>query len=266
MSKPSKYLIYGLFDPRDGALRYVGKSSVGLKRANAHWSESRLVYNQHKTNWIRLLKKLNLKYEIVILEEFDSDVKLNEAEIEWIAQARFLGCDLTNKDDGGGGRSSGHKASLETRAKMSESHKNRKRSKEELERNARRFVEINKARAGKPLTPETKAKISLANIGKTHTEEAKRKIATASSNFRHTPETKAKLSEIKLGTKWQIERVLKFSRSKGGRPFVDQFGEVYQTQRSASRMLNISQADICKVLQGKYKQVKGFIFKYLESV
>ena len=34
---PSKFLIYGLVDPRDGQLRYVGKSTSGLRRPRSHW-------------------------------------------------------------------------------------------------------------------------------------------------------------------------------------------------------------------------------------
>ncbi len=32
MSTPALNIIYGYLDPRDGQLRYVGKSSVGMKR------------------------------------------------------------------------------------------------------------------------------------------------------------------------------------------------------------------------------------------
>jgi hypothetical protein len=114
-------LIYGLIDPRNGQLRYVGKSMSGLTRPKGHATPSGLKKSSgtHKGNWIRQLMDGGLKPEIVVLE--CSDVAtLCEAESFWISYARFIGCDLTNATDGGVGRlGHSHIPSENARARIS---------------------------------------------------------------------------------------------------------------------------------------------------
>ena len=129
-------LIYGLLDLRTGELRYVGQSTSGLVRPRAHALPSTLSKekNTHKANWIRLLQRQGLQYEILIVEEC-SVVELDEYERFWISYFRFVGCRLLNLTDGGGGPR-GLKHSAESRTKMSVS------------------------RTGRPKTPEHRAKIA----------------------------------------------------------------------------------------------------------
>lgn len=102
----SKHLIYGLRDPRDGAIRYVGKSSTGMKRPKAH-SKRAASEQTHKAAWIRKLQAAGLQYEIVVLEQLGDDCSkdlINAREIAWIALGReALGDRLTNGSDGGDG-------------------------------------------------------------------------------------------------------------------------------------------------------------------
>jgi hypothetical protein len=63
----------------------------------------------------------------------------------------------------------------------------------------------------------------------------------------------------------KLETQIRKSRAHGGRPFVDQHGKRYETQREAARVLGLSQGDVGRVLQGRYAQVKGFTFQYIES-
>ena len=52
--------IYGLLDPRTNNIRYVGKTSRSLnERLSAHL-RSNQGKNNHKHNWISLLKKENI--------------------------------------------------------------------------------------------------------------------------------------------------------------------------------------------------------------
>jgi hypothetical protein len=60
-----------------------------------------------------------------------------------------------------------------------------------------------------------------------------------------------------------VEARAAMSRAKGGRPFVDQYGRVYQTQHEAADFLNTSQACIGRVLHGQRKHTQGFRFMYL---
>lgn len=93
-----RHLIYGLTDPRTGALRYVGRSSSGLRRP-------RDPHGRRCQNWINSLKKLGLLPTIIIIQEFDPtdnvDDVLNTWERHWIAYYRSKGANLTNLTDGG---------------------------------------------------------------------------------------------------------------------------------------------------------------------
>lgn len=128
MVKVSKYLIYGLFDPRDGTLRYIGKTEGRLeKRMREHWcaawlkhSNGKFKKNLHVYNWTRSLD--GIKPDMVELEECTSHESLIEAEVEWIAEARRLGCDLTNHTDGGEG-CFGYKHTAEAKTLMSKNLK-----------------------------------------------------------------------------------------------------------------------------------------------
>lgn len=114
MTEQEKYhpLIYGLVDPRDGLLRYIGKSSLGLERAYAHKRPS---YLQKDTsycgNWIRSLLKNHIKYQVVIIQIFNEKEILDEAERHWIKYFKALGFPLTNLTEGGDGRSGFRKLS-----------------------------------------------------------------------------------------------------------------------------------------------------------
>lgn len=68
MKRKIKYhnIIYGLIDPRNGQLRYIGLSAKGLERAREHMEPYYLKNDKsHKANWVRNLIKVGLKYEIL---------------------------------------------------------------------------------------------------------------------------------------------------------------------------------------------------------
>lgn len=113
-----KFLIYGLVDPETAEVRYIGKSSRGLKRPYDHMKFHFLKKDiSYKGNWIRSLMKLGLKPKVIVLEEFDSHEGLNDAEIFWIKEYRSNGSRLTNLTDGGDG-CFGRSVSEETRKKI----------------------------------------------------------------------------------------------------------------------------------------------------
>lgn len=97
------YIIYGLLDPFTLDLRYVGQSVKGVQRGRDHCRPSVLAKkeNRHNAAWIKSVMKKGKKPEVVVLERFESDEKLDEAEKEWIAEARRIGCRLNNVTEGG---------------------------------------------------------------------------------------------------------------------------------------------------------------------
>ncbi|MGW6424690.1 GIY-YIG nuclease family protein [Nocardia sp. NPDC055053] len=104
------WFIYALMDPRDGCIRYIGKSVNVEQRVKAHLRETG---STKKIRWIQSLKRASLTPEIILLAEGFGDWE--SAEIEWIAYFRNLGHDLTNATRGGEGL---HDPSPETRAKI----------------------------------------------------------------------------------------------------------------------------------------------------
>ena len=63
-----RFLVYALIDPRTGAVRYIGKSSTGMRRPRQHINKCYLAGDDYKARWIRQLLSLGLTYEIAILD------------------------------------------------------------------------------------------------------------------------------------------------------------------------------------------------------
>ena len=78
---PSRFLIYGLLDPRDRCLRYVGKTHKRRElRLDEHLSSARDGGRSYVYNWIRLLQSENLQPEIFVLERVPGTDDWEEAE------------------------------------------------------------------------------------------------------------------------------------------------------------------------------------------
>jgi len=79
--KVGRYLIYGLIDPRDGGLRYIGKTHKRKEwRLNEHIEcatdgDKRPIYS-----WINELLAVEIKPEIFILKKVSADSNWRDAE------------------------------------------------------------------------------------------------------------------------------------------------------------------------------------------
>lgn len=175
--------IYSLSDPRTGQIRYVGKALNPFHRIRKHLCDKR---SSHKTNWIQSLLCIGLKPSIDILETVPEG-EWQEAERFWIAYLRFLGCPLTNLDNGGWGVA---KLTPEIRRKMSQSRTGLKAS-EAARRN------ISAALKGRKLSSEHAAKAAEASkmLGKRHSEETRRKMSAAQKGRTFTIEQRRRISE-----------------------------------------------------------------------
>ena len=99
MQGPQWSYIYGLKDPRDGLVYYVGKSNNPDARLAQHLEKRQ---NKRKVAWLDALEAEGLTPELVILETVErKDWK--EQERYWIALGREEGWPLTNIKDGGDG-------------------------------------------------------------------------------------------------------------------------------------------------------------------
>ena len=177
--------IYALICPVQHKIRYIGKSNQILSRYRGHL----LGYgNYHRSNWINILKKQNLKPSFIILE-YNPD-NWQSRERFWIKYLRDKDNKLTNMTDGGEGSvgfvpiftqkhreriseaMKGKKLSNETKKKISNALKGRKRSKKHCKN-------LSLSRKGKKFSQEHKDKMRLANIGKKLSNETKKKISNA---------------------------------------------------------------------------------------
>jgi len=167
-----KFLIYGLVDPRTSLVRYIGQSSSGMRRPKHHRNASQLRTKPgHRSSWIKALQRLELDYEIVVLEALESAELLNDAERWWISIGRAFGWDLTNATDGGDG-TRGLKFSDEHRAKISIANTGKKHT---LEQRALIVASL----TGRPCSTATRLKIGANWLGRKHSEASLAKMRLA---------------------------------------------------------------------------------------
>jgi hypothetical protein len=165
---PSRFLIYGLIDPRNGELRYIGKSSSGRRRIRSHLWPTEFALKTRLVAWIKNLLREGLVYDSVIIQTFITGECLGEAERYWIAHFRAAGSRLVNLTDGGEGFP-GLKITDETRKKMSESAKKRKASPETC-------AKISAGNKGRVKSPEEIARLTQSLRGRKFSPEAKRRM------------------------------------------------------------------------------------------
>ena len=85
--------IYGLKDPRDGLIHYIGKSNTPKFRLENHLADKES--NKFKVQWVETLLSDDLLPELVVLEEV-SRRDWAEKEKQWIAKGNLEGWPLTN--------------------------------------------------------------------------------------------------------------------------------------------------------------------------
>lgn len=155
---------YALTDPRDGCIRYLGKTSREdpTERPKEHLQPGELRKHTHKNHWINELLSLGLKPNLEFIGECDSNEEVNQAEIVLIAYLKSLGANLTNGTPGGDGRTKGSVTSEETKRKMSLARKGKKKP----PRSPEHIAKLTAANIGKVISPETRQKISTFNKGR----------------------------------------------------------------------------------------------------
>ncbi len=166
------FIIYGLLDPRDGQLKYIGKTSSA--RFVDRMSQHRTVVDRTKrSKWIRKLEKLSLKPQIIELESFSDEELAYVAETEWISMARHMGCSLLNHTDGGEGFRGNH--TVASKQKMSLA----RRGVRKPPRTKEHCDNIRLSKLGKPRKPETVARMSESLKGRSLSPETRAKISVA---------------------------------------------------------------------------------------
>lgn len=100
---------------------------------------------------------------------------------------------------------------------------------------------------GRRCSTAAKTKISKANSGRKHTDLTKKKIGKAISALFATEEMKVKLA-----------------RTHGGRQLLEiTTGRIFPSQCEAARTLGLLQGNVAAVLNGRYSNTGGFVFRYV---
>jgi hypothetical protein len=93
--------IYGLVDPRNNEIRYIGKTIDPKNRLSGHITESKDInVVNYRARWLRKLTKIGLKPEIIFLRTCSSD-EYEKYETEYIQI--YSNNRLTNSDESGQG-------------------------------------------------------------------------------------------------------------------------------------------------------------------
>ena len=86
MVRVGRYLIYGLSDPRDGSLRYIGKTHKRREwRLAEHIEHAREGDSRPVYDWIRTLLQAGTEPEIFVWRRIPADADWRQAERDAIA-------------------------------------------------------------------------------------------------------------------------------------------------------------------------------------
>ena len=201
------YLIYILTDPRNGDIRYVGKTC----RPRARFSDHCNARNQRGRclNWERTLQRLGLTCGIIIVSSGLTAEDAITSERRWITLGRTLGWPLTNLTDGGEG-ASGYRHPLEAREKFRAARLGKKLSPETI---ARRTASV----LGSKRSEETRARMREAQRGHKPTEQCLILSRNANLGSKHTSEHVEKIRQALLGIKRSAETNAKHGLATRGR-------------------------------------------------
>lgn len=234
--------IYGLVDPTNNQLRYVGKSVNPKNRFRKHLQESKKKVT-YKDRWVNKLLENNIKPELLIIDVVD----INDWvfwEQHYIEYFKKIGCKLTNATKGG------DNPPIKT---------GKKRTKEEIEK-------IRKSNLGKKRSEETKKKISMSKKGKPIEHLNNGKERSLSHRINLSLSLRGRESPNK-GKKYSKEHSEKLSRAhtKQKKEIIQMnidgsFIKVWESISEAKKFYKNNHISECCL--GKVKTAAGYKWKY----
>ncbi len=232
-----KFIVYGLYDPRDNQLRYVGKSCKGMRRARSSAKETP---STHKGNWIRQLMGAGLAPYIRVLATARSAKEVAYKEKRLISKFRKKGS-LTNISDGGDGLpflpgllnpSKNPEIKIKMKASLIEAYKNPDLLNTHRDMAKKRWLD-----------PEYRKKVILK------------------SKTRWTDEVRKKTSDL-LKKRWEDKSIRNRFAKKVVAVGKDGQRTSYDSIHEAGRSLALPIGNIHKTLTGKRNHCGGYRFEY----
>lgn len=230
------FYVYTHIREDDKKIFYVGKGShrraYDTKRRNRYWKN---VFNKHG--------------RIVVIKNWFKD-EVTAYRYEKFLIEKYKNRGLANLSDGGRGGAAGVTRSAWHRMRISETHKGRVRSEEELKR-------MSEAQKGKKASLETRKKLSKMRKGKKRSKEWIEKIAEGRRGKHHTKEGKENIRNSKYGYLVICDQEKK------------EFFGCYHAAEWLKKTKNpkASQAAIWRACNGKVKSAYGYTWskKYVKN-
>jgi len=241
-----------------------GKIYVGItqqKPEDRFKSGSSYVGNKHFKSAIKKYGWNNFSHEIL-----EDNLDRKEAMLK---ETHYINFFESNNSSKGYNKSTGGEAPIlnpETRIEYKE-----------------RFSNLAKSRKGKPLSKETRIKISIANkgkkfpgrgIGKTLSEETKLKISKSNSGKKRSEEVIEKNRLSHLGKKISEDHKRKISESMklvkakkviGKNILTNKMTEIFNSVEDAAKHFNlVNSSCITNCCKGRTKSSAGHIWKYID--
>lgn len=221
----NKCYVYALSDPQTGDVRYVGQTSRSLRRRLTEHVQDIKRSKRYSSNWIRSLGDIQPLIELI--EEFDDQIKCDEAEQFYIDYFRSLGFKLTNLTGGGKGVIRDVVVTDKMRETTRRTHLGVKRS------------------------DKTRAKISAARLGT--------KMPPRSQ------ETRDKISTIHKGKTVAADSRVLMSKARGGKPVIHiESGLTFDTASEAARHFGVWPQGVSQCASGRIKHTAGHRFAYAQ--
>ena len=273
-----RFYVYGLYDPRDGELRYVGlrKGNLG-PRLNLHICDARKGKKRYSCHWIRQVLDAGFKPLICELQQFNNFEDTKAAEVYWIKFFREQGCRLTNLTDGGEGtvgwvpdeefrrkvsvRMKGHKRSPESIEKVAAAHRGMKRTGEALERMRAATKKIIQS-------PEWRLAQRIGHGGKPELDPAVLESFGSGMNMKSI----AAKFDISRGSvrKILIAAGVSFEGRRrgdvGAKSVATSDGRIFRSIQDCSKALGVYESTIDRALKrGHVMRASGLSVKYVEA-
>jgi len=109
-----------------------------------------------------------------------------------------------------------------------------------------------------------KLKISIANNGKTISLETREKLSKNRKGIKFSKTHIKNLSESHKGLKYPKDNYGKHCKRKVSRYKDDILIKIWDSIKDASEFYKVSYTSICHCCAGRKKQIKGFVWKYLD--